>query len=233
MKYLGNPYKFLLFAIVLILLTSISAKTKTPESIYPHKIYKNDDPNVTFESHLQGKTLKFINLKTGMNISLNSIIVMTSISDESFLSIEFPRTMLTNKFIEDLFYHKDQNIMTLHPFAKNGIEAILIKDKLVLNIHSGVVLHLRNDIKYFPNYKTFKSGNVTGKVTKIKGKVFSSFDHLLIKEKLKDIFIQWKGPRFSTKPDTKEYRLNDGSYRILMPKDKSDIPPKYPPKKLE
>jgi len=125
-------------------------------------------------------------------------------------------------------------VVNIHPFSDNGIEPILTKDKFILNIYSGVIIHLRNDMPFFQNYRTFKTDRVKGKVTKVKGKVFYSSDHKLIKEKLNDVFVWWHGPSSDTKPETKVYEQPDGSYVILMPFDeKTDLPPKYPPKILE
>lgn len=187
-----------------------------------------------FPEELFDVPLKFHPLNVNINIPLHSVIIMPSLREEGFLSIEFPRAELEEKFIRDLFYKGDRNVVKIHPFAHGGIEAILTRDKLVLNIHSGVILHLRNDMNFFPNYKTFKSEKVNGRVTEAKGKVLCSFDHLLIKERLNNVFVWGIGPSASTKPETRVYKQPDGSYMIIMPFDeKTDFPPEYPPKIIE
>jgi len=230
-KHIG----ILLLCIIFFTFLIISlVKSENTKSIAPYKHYEENDPNVLFESRLRGQSLKFYTLKNEMDVYLHSIIVMPSIEQEGFLSIEFPRKMLTDKFIKDMFYEKNRNVLNIHPFSDNGIEPILTRDKLILNIHNGVILHLRNDMQFFPKYKTFKSERVAGRVTQVKGNIFYSSDHQVIRRKLSDVYVWWIGPGSETKHGSKLYKQPDGSYVVIMPFDKkTDIPPKYPPKILK
>ena len=236
-----NSFNYLnllrLFIIFLILFTATLANTGDIKNIPSYKYYDEEDPNfanadMLFASRLQGKTLKFYFLKTGMDIPLNSIIEMPSFGEKGFLSIEFKRVEVNEKFIRDLFYGEDKNVTKIHPFSYNGIEPILTKDKLILNIYSGVGLHLRNDMNFFPNYKTFKSDNVVGKVKQAKGKIVCSSDRQLIRERLNDVFV-WISLSSEATPGAKTYKLPDGSYTGTIPFDDEKDLPRYKPKIIE
>ena len=228
-----NLLYFFITFIILIFAPIVEAENgkKIPFFISDEEDYP-DSINLFFDSCLQGKTLKFYSVKTGMDIPLNSIIVMPSFGKKGFLSIEFKRVEVNEKFIRDLFYGEDKNVTKIHPFAYNGIEPILTKDKLILNIYSGVGLHLRNDMNFSPNYKTFKSDNVVGKVIQVKGKVFCSSDRQLLKERLNDVFVWIRLSSVST-PGSKTYKLPDGSYTGTIPFDDEKDLPRYKPKIIE
>ena len=220
--------------IIVLFLSSSSINAKNNVASQSSKYFTEYDPNVWFSSELQGKSLKFSPLKNGTNIPLHSLIVMPSKNEEGFLSIEFPRNLVEDKFIRDMFFGEDKNILKIHPFSENGIEPILMKDKLIINLYSGVILHLRNDMEYFPEYKTFKNNKVIGTIIKVKGKVFYSSDTQLIQQKLNHVFVQWIAPSSDTKLGAKIYKQPDGSYVVLMPKeDATDLPPKYHPRILD
>ena len=221
----------LYLAIIFFMLISVSIAQeentkKLPFYISNDKDYPNS-VNILFKSYLEGETLKFNLVKTGIEIPLNSLIVMPALGKKGFLSIEFKRVEVNEKFIRDLFYGEDKNVTEIHPFSYNGIESILTKDKLILNIRSGVGLHLRNDMNFFPDYKTFKNNNVVGKITRVEGKVFYSSDSELIREKLNDISV-WIS--LNSTPGAKTYKLPDGSHMGIIPFDGEKDLPKYKPR---
>lgn len=178
----------------------------------------------------------FHRVKIGMEIPLHSFIELDRWGkEEGFLSIEFPKEAVSKKFIRDFFYGEDPNIVgNVHPFAYNGIEAILTKDKMILNLHRNVILHLRNDMSGSPDYKTFKSEDVVGKVVEVRGIVFCSFDTDAIKEHRKDFFIGWNTAPPPGDPRIQTFKSPDGKRTIsIMPEPDDPFPPRFPPKVIE
>ncbi|HYA15636.1 MAG TPA: hypothetical protein VEF33_14965, partial [Syntrophales bacterium] len=160
---------------------------------------------------------------------------MPGVNEDGFLSIEFPRSEVTDQFIRDMFYGRDNDVVGSHPFSANGIEPILTRDKLILNIHSGVSIHLRNDMTFYPHYKTFRSEKIRGVVKEVRGNVLWSCEHSLIKEKLENMFVMFQHAHIdllNPKPGTKIIKNPDGSTSIIASGGLKDmgIPPKYFPR---
>ena len=197
-------------------------------------IYKANDPNAKLYPHLLPSELQFDKMIKGLTISLNSVIVMPDIQDKGLLTIEFDRAHLQEAFIRGLFYGEDDRVVNWHPFAREGIEAILTDERFILNIHPGIALHLRNDMESFPNYQTFINENAVGKVTKVGGNVFSSSDREYIKIKLSNLYVFVSNSMNITSldPDYVE-RRPDGSYVITAPLDAYEMPVRYPPRIIE
>lgn len=200
------------------------------ESLDP--VFESNDPNIHFLP-LSPNELKFHKVRQGQSLVLNSVIVMPALGEEGSLTIEFQRSDVEEGFIRGLFFGEDTNIENVHPFAGNGIEALLTNQRLILRVHSGVVLHLRNDMKYFPNFKTFIDENVVGQVTGVAGDVSYSSDRESIRKKLFDVFVQYRGPASDRVPGTTVRRLPDGSYEGTFPSDVPVIPSRYPPRVLD
>jgi len=182
--------------------------------------------------------LNLLPLKVGTQIPLHSLIEMPSLNEDAFLSIEFPRSALEDQFVKDMFYRLDYDIIGAHPFSSNGIEPVLTRDKLILNIHSGVILHLRNDMILSPTYKTFRNEKIKGVVEEVRGNVLWSCEHSLIKEKLENMFVMFQHAHIdllNPKPGTKIIKNPDGSTSIIAPGGLKDmgIPPKYFPRIIE
>jgi hypothetical protein len=181
--------------------------------------------------------LNLFPLKVGTLIPLHSVIEMPSISEVAFVSIEFPRSELEDQFVKDMFYRTDYDVVGgAHPFSSNGIEPVLTKDKLILNIHSGVILHLRNDMILSPNYKTFKNDKIKGVVTEVRGNVLWSCEHCLIRKRLENVFVMFKDANtglLNPKPGTKIIKNPDGSTTIITPYTGIQVPPRYLPRIME
>ena len=112
----------------------------------------------------------------------------------------------------------------------NGIEPILTKDKFILQIHSGVTLHLRNDIEGNPSYQTFNNNNVIGVATKVSGRIRYSSDHETITNNYNDLFLIWRLPDIESISRAKVINESTSIPTVKVPIE-SAIPKKYIPRK--
>lgn len=206
------------FALFWLLLSA--ACTAKPDPL----IYYDDDPNGYFGA--PPNELQFAKVVVGKEIVLNSAIFVPLKPAEGGLTIEFRRSDLEEAFIQDLFFGQGNDVTHLHPFARLGMEATLTDERLILSIHPGVILHLRNDIKGFPRYKTFFNEDIVGRVTDVRGDVYYSADQGKIKKGLGSVYISFVGPT----PGAKLVRLPDGSIAIIPPPGVQYGPAKYPPR---
>ena len=126
--------------------------------------------NELLESHLKGRKIDVVPLKTGDAIRLPDLVSVGSSKDGECLSIAFTRADLDDRFLNDLFYPKQQNkLKQLPPFTEPGVEAILTPGHVVFNLYSGVVVHFQPSLSYPDGYAAFKSEAVTGNVVKVIG----------------------------------------------------------------
>jgi hypothetical protein len=161
---------------------------------------------------------------------------MPDLPDRGLLTIEFRRAHLQEPFVRGFFLGEDKSVRKNHPFASPGIEAILTDKRLILNIHSGVVLHLRNGMSQFQGYETFVDENVKGRVTEVEGNVFSSSDSEYINIKLGDYYVStFPSLDINLMRPGSVKQQPDGSYIITDPLKgyEGKLPVRYPPKVIE
>lgn len=240
-----KPSFEILFAALLSLLSACAGRTgELPISVYEREalsfrtyegspFYSRGDPNAHFAPRLLPNELQFDRVTEGMEIPLNSVIAMPDYPKGGLLTLEFRRVDLQDAFVRGLFFADDESVAKDHPFAKPGIEAVLTNKKLILKLHSSVVLHLRNGMKNFPGYETFVNENAVGRATEVQGEVLYSSDHEYIKIKLGDFYVS-TFPSLDInliEPD-KIKRHADGSYTFVNPVEgyKGPLPVRYPPK---
>ena len=92
-------------------------------------------------------------------IPLGTVIYTPPPTQEGYVQLEFPREILSRRFLDEFFLDRTNSVRRVHPFSQRGVESILTKNSLVIRLHLGVILHLRNDIPNSPDYKTFSVGN--------------------------------------------------------------------------
>ncbi len=194
-------------------------------------IYEGNDPNVALLHILLPGELEFDRASVGQEIPLNTAIVMPTIGDdeEALLTIEFRRSDFQEAFIRGLFFGEDSNLVS-HPLANLGIETILTNERVILTTHPGVRLHLRNGTEALPNYKTFASDDIVGRITAVSGEVFVSSDPLWTKIRLYHFYVLvWSEVR-GDHPDARFEKQSDGSIVITVPADTLRSPERYPPR---
>lgn len=197
-------------------------------------IYEAGDPNVHFFPVLLPGELTFDKAIEGQEIPLNTAIVMPSVGEQGLLTIEFMRADLDKDFVQALFYGGDARARAHHPFAHLGIEAVLTDERLILNIHPGVVLHLREDMDRSRSYKTFANPDSTGKITSVSGEVYCSVDPDFSKIKLHAFYVSISaGAVGSETPGATVTRKPDGSREISIPGEKLRLPKRYPQRIVE
>lgn len=175
-----------------------------------------------------GTYFKVATLKSGIDIPLNSVIIMPRLGSESLVTIRFHRNYLSDHLIKELFFQPTQNILNCHPFSQRGIEATLEDSYLVLNIHSGVIFHLRNGMPCLPDFKTFVHEGVVARVKVVSGFVLYSVDDK-IRTKLKDLYIAFHGEKADGKMNI--FKLPDGTIKGFGPEmSEKDFPKYYPPR---
>ena len=194
------------------------------------KVIGDENNNNLSSSISYNRLLNYKILNEGDNISLNSIIEISSTKKESgFLRLEFNRNDVSQIFIDEVFNKKIYNSTIKHTFTMNGIEPILTKDKFILQIHSGVTLHLRNDIEGNPSYQTFNKNNVIGVATKVSGKIRYSSDHDTIRNNYNDLFLIWRLPDIESISGAKIINKSTDIPTVSVPIETA-IPKKYIPK---
>lgn len=164
-----------------------------------------------------GVALDVSKAKNGDYVSLGTIIFTPTPSQDGYVQLEFPRNIVSNKFIDDLFQKSSMHIRSLHPFWQRGVESILTKNSLIVRLHFGVVLHLRNDMPNFPDYKTFIVENPQAKLVTFGHETYLGTPKASDGRSLKEFFLAWRpnecvseDPRLPSGPVT--YSCLPGEY---------------------
>lgn len=128
-----------------------------------------------------------------MTLPLHSLLAGPSYDKaqlpQELLAIHFRREDLTDEFILLFFHPEGEFLRRTHPFAARGVEAVLTRNELILLVHSGVTLHLRNDVPTWPWFRTFRNDDVIGVVKLVVGNFLVSRDRDTIREKLGDVWV--------------------------------------------
>ncbi len=217
---------------MLVLIASLASPLYAGETIDPNLIIAlHYDKKTENNGTLSNETLKFELVKKGTEIPLNSIIVMPASrgGKNGFLSISFKRSDVNEQFINDFFYNRNPLIRSVHPFSYQQIEPVLYNDKLVLNIHDGIIMHIRSDIDSPDNYYTFSANNVMGRVIGVRGAVYHSKDHKDIKRLLKNFFVTWGISLVPNSVGTETKSLLEGGIQMSKNIEKNAIPRNYEP----
>lgn len=193
-------------------------------------IYEGNDPNAAFLHILLPGELEFDRASVGQEIPLNTAIVMPVIDDdeEALLTIEFRRSDFQEAFIRGFFFGEDPDLVESHPLAYWEIEPILTDERVILTIHPGAHLHLRNGTESLPNYKTFANDDIVGRITAVSGEVFVSSDPLWTKIRLYDFYVSVASEVRRDNPYARFEEQSDGSTVITVPADALRFPERYP-----
>jgi len=195
--------------------------------------YDLDDPNLRLKHRLLPNELEFARANEVDEVSLHSVILMPDVLEEGLLTLEFRRSDLEEAFVQGLFFRKDPKIVNVHPFAQRGVEAVLTDERLILNIHSGVIFHLRNDMENAQSYETFSNPEVVAKITQATGEIFVSLDPILTKFRLRDIYA-WARPSIDMEaPGVVVEKKGERRTDIRVPKEAVKFPELYPPRVIE
>ena len=196
-----------------------------------------DDLNGLFANRLQGKGLRTERLVEGMMVPLHSVILAPryekskgGMESEALATISFNYNDLTNEFVTKFFNPDDTVIRILHLFAARGVEAVLTKDNLQVTLHPGIAFHLRNDVHFYPEFRTFRDLNIRGTVTRLSGEFLISRDQDVIMQKLADVWtlIISGHPCILGKNC---FKAADGSYYGTVDRRReADLPPYFPPR---
>jgi hypothetical protein len=188
-----------------------------------------------FADRLQGDVLTEERVALGMTVPLNSVIVSPSYerSDPSdrIAVVNFRRADLTSDFVDRLFDPTNRDIRVIHPFAARGVEAVLTANELIILIHRGVGLHLRNDVQFFPGFRTFRADDVVGIVTFVNAEFLISRDQGIVERRLGDFWTMYFGPNLRCGPGDACVRGKDGSYSGSF--SEAQVPAQFPPRVAE
>lgn len=108
---------------------------------------------------IHGVRLDIRKANDGDLIPLGIVIYTPPPTQDGYVQLEFPRATLSKQFLNEFFLDRTSGVRKVHPFAQREVESILTKNSLIVRLHLGVILHLRNDIPNSPNYKTFSVDN--------------------------------------------------------------------------
>jgi hypothetical protein len=126
--------------------------------------------NELLQEYLQGQTIHFAPLTAGATVTLPAVVSVDGSADGQCVSLSFARADLEASFIEALFRSKDaRKLKLLTPFTEPGIETVLTRDHVVLNLYSGVVMHLEPRLQTPGGITPFKSGQVKALIVKVIG----------------------------------------------------------------
>jgi hypothetical protein len=219
--------------------------------------YEIDDPNAVFRPILLPGELKFDRLTEGQEIPLGTVIVVPSLDEEGFLTLEFRRSDMKKSFIQTVFFDDDSlsphsmennsyrtdifgnriSLSGLHPFTERGIDHELTDERFILNIHTRVSFHLRDFAESYlefirPEYMNFVGDYVTAKVTEVIGDVQYSVDPMFVELKLSNFYASvYEIVDRSTWIETVRQRP-DGTYEIVL-EGQDVFRERYPPKVTE
>lgn len=198
--------------------------------------FRRGDPNTQFMLQERGilrpYELNFRAATIGQDIVLNSAIVTPPAGADGRLVMVFRRSDLEEEFIRAFFFDPDSRERKRHPFAAQGVEAVLTKDSLILTVHAGANMHFRNDMESSPDYRTFISDDIVGRVIEVEGNIQYSDDTKIIREKLKNIFTftNYFDYHFANIEGVEYRRRQDGSLILEVPPGTELPPKKYPPR---
>ncbi len=147
----GSPLrKYATFPATLVVVVAATSLAISIEGI-------SDDQSIPRTYH--GVRLQISKARSVDRIPLGTVIFTPLPSEEGYVQLEFPRNAVSKEFLEEFFLSPSSWVRGAHPFSQRGIESILTKDSLIVRLHFGVVLHLRNDMPGMPDYKTFSAKN--------------------------------------------------------------------------
>ncbi len=136
-----------------------------------------------------GVALDVSKAKNGDRVPLGIIIFTPLPSREGYVQLEFPRSAVSKEFLDEFFLHRSNRLRSLHPFWQRGVESILTKKSLIVRLHFGVVLHLRNDIPNYPDYRTFAVENPQAKLVTFGHETYLGKPKTSEVEELREFFI--------------------------------------------
>jgi hypothetical protein len=176
---------------------------------------------------LLGIPLSFVEIGKRPNFGLNSIVVVPRVEDGGrFVRLTIERGFLTREFLRA--FTSGPRGSEEHAFFSYGVEAVLRKRELILTIHPGVALHLRDGTPTDPAYRTFASSSVTIKLAEFEGKAYVTTSPDEVRSKANDVFVALFGKRGK---EERVLKLKDGSALIIgQPTSEDDFPPKFMPR---
>lgn len=198
-------------------------------------IYDGDDPNSRFSRHLLPGELAFEPAREGQLVPLNTVIVMPSLEqdEEALLRIEFDRSDLGQDFIRGFFYGDGPDFLRSHPFGELGIEPVLTDSRLILLLHAGVLLHLRDGLEDWPIFRTFASKQALGRIAAVSGEVYLSSEPDWARIKLGHFYASALASLSADHPATSTIELEDGSLMVSAPPEAYRYPRRYVPRVME
>lgn len=178
-----------------------------------------------------GVKLKLSAGRDGQAIPLGVVVITPIPSEEGYIDLEFPRAAFSKAFLDEFFYKKNQFLLKRHPFSQRGVEAILTDRTLLVRLHFGVILHVRDDIPGDPTYQTFQEG----KKVRARLRTYSSAPQIgkpkpIDTPELRAFFIAWQGDKCG--PESIRKKLPDGSIELEC-KPGEHFPKLYEPRVLK
>ena len=214
-------------------------------SLYYIKAVPEEDNSIEAQinrelaSFLQDDRLSFQEIKKGMVIPLHSLIATFPVEptakpnpSEVFVTLVFPRSQLGKRELFILTSQINTWAFEMEPFAHRGVETVLYQDYLIVTIHDGIMFHLRNGIPANPDLKVFRSEDVRGIVTEVRGKVYLSTDHDILSQKLAHKWAFFSKPSFQA-PFYIEKTCNQSDEEAPCTFQWREQVPKYPPRRLD
>ncbi len=188
--------------------------------------------NTNLQDYLRGKSLSFSTLRLGDDIGLPALVTAGPLGENSCVTVAFKRSAFESGFLRELTDPgRPSNRQDLVPFTSPGVEVVLRGDDVLLKLHSGTIVHLRDDYSYARGLRAFKSGPHRGRVIWATGTVVISKDLAKVGQELKEFAILPVSAPIEIAAD-KMKKERDGSYTGTVQIDSSQIhlPPRFPPR---
>jgi hypothetical protein len=161
------------------------------------------------EGYLKGQAIELERLDSGTTFALPTLVSVDGSVDGQCLSVSFARADFDERFLQTLFYPADpKKIAALPPFTAPGVEAILTRDRVVLNLYSGVVVRFEPQLRYTGGLAVFKSTTIKGTVVKVIGPVVYTGSRTL-PETLKPFLYLRDGKAFAYRADESDKQARD------------------------
>jgi hypothetical protein len=140
----------------------------------------------------RGVPLDIRKASNGDRVPLGTIIYTPPPTQEGYVQLEFPREILSKGFVDEFFLNRSSGLRSVHPFSQRGMESILTKNSLIIRLHLGVILHLRNDIPNSPDYKTFSVDNPRARLVTFGHETYLGKPKTSEIGRLRELFLEWR-----------------------------------------
>jgi hypothetical protein len=127
--------------------------------------------NRHLQHHLKDLALHFKSVKINDEIGMPEVLATGPLGAGACATISFPRNAFEERFLRDLISAGSASqAAAFIPFTSPGIETVVRGDEVLVKVHAGTIVHMRDDLVYNNDSRAFKQG-AKGRVVWVEGDV--------------------------------------------------------------